>query len=641
MVVTEPIRDATASMLERLPVTIVRSSTQACKQVASEIAALVKRKQQDNETAVLGLATGDSPKEVYRELVRLHREEGLSFKNVVTFNLDEYYPMSKASKLSYHFFMHHHLFDHIDIPPENVNIPDGEMEEEKVSDFCSYYEQRIDAYGGLDVQLLGIGRTGHIGFNEPGSHEESLTRLVKLHPITIMDATREFLREELVPRRAITMGIKSIMKARQVYLLAWGEKKAPIIKESVEGPISEEIPATFLQHHPEIKVIIDDDASQDLTRIRWPWVVSVVKWEDQLAKSAVIWLSEHLSKPILKLTEKDYRKNGLGDLLAYAGDSQRLNVKVFNTIQHTITGWPGGKPNTDDSSRPERALPGKKRVILFSPHPDDDVISMGGTFLRLVEQGHDVHVAYQTSGNIAVYDDDARRFSQFANDLAVSLGDKSGLFTGAYDEVLKTISTKKEDVPDSDLVRLIKGLIRKGEAAAGARFVGLDEDHIHFLNLPFYETGLSQKKEVGDKDIHILKELLEEVKPHQVFAAGDLRDPHGTHKVCFDAIVEGLRQLKDEAWVKDCWLWMYRGAWHEWPLHEIEMAVPLSPEDLRKKRLAIFKHQSQKDTPVFPGDDSREFWQRSEDRNRATAKAYDKLGFTEYEAIEAFVRYEY
>lgn len=641
MVAAQPSPDATASMLERLPVTIVKSSIHACKQVASEIADLIKSKQKNKETAVLGLATGDSPKEVYKELIRLHQEEGLSFKNVVTFNLDEYYPMPKTSKLSYHFFMHHHLFDHVDIPQENINIPDGEMAEDKIGDFCSYYEQKIDAYGGLDIQLLGIGRTGHIGFNEPGSHEESLTRLVKLHPVTIMDATREFLREEMVPRRAITMGIKSIMKARSVYLLAWGEKKAPVMKESVEGPISEEIPATFLQHHPKVKVIIDEDASQDLTRIKWPWVVSVVKWDDCLAKSAAIWLSEYLGKPILKLTDKDYRKNGLGDLLAYAGDSQQLNVKVFNAIQHTITGWPGGKPNTDDTHRPERAMPWEKRVIIFSPHPDDDVISMGGTFLRLVEQGHDVHVAYQTSGNIAVYDDDARRFTQFANDLALSLGDNSGLFTGAYDQVLKNIGTKKDDVPDSDLVRLIKGLIRKGEAAAGARFVGLDEDHIHFLNLPFYETGLSRKKKVGDEDIAILKELLQEVKPHQVFAAGDLRDPHGTHKVCFDAIVEALRQLKSEPWIKDCWLWMYRGAWHEWPLHEIEMAVPLSPEDLQKKRKAIFKHQSQKDTPVFPGDDSREFWQRAEDRNRETARAYDKLGFTEYEAMEAFVRYKY
>ncbi len=634
-------QDASATMLERMPVAIKESEDVACKEVASDIARLIIEKQKKGKTAVLGLATGVTPIKIYQELVKKHREEGLSFQNVVTFNLDEYYPQSKTSKLSYYYFMHHHLFDHIDIPAENINIPDGEIESDKIADYCKFYEEKIDAYGGIDIQILGIGRTGHIGFNEPGSRQESLTRLVKLHPVTIMDATREFIREEQVPRRAITMGIKTISKARKVYLLAWGEKKAPIIKEAIEGGISEEIPATFLQNHPNVSVMIDSDAALELTRIKTPWVVSVVEWDIDIAKSAVIWLGQKLKKPILKLTEEDYRKNGLGDLLAFAGDSQKLNVKIFDSLQHTITGWPGGKPNSDDTHRPERAQPTHKRVVIFSPHPDDDVISMGGTFRKLVKQGHEVHVAYQVSGNIAVFDDDARRYGEFMRDIARQLNLASEEFNKIHDDVVKAIESKEDSSKDTELIRTVKGLIRKGEASAGARFIGLKDENIHFLNLPFYETGEAQKNSLGQEDIDIIKNLLLEVKPHQVFAAGDLRDPHGTHKVCFDAIVMALNELKDEEWIKDCWLWMYRGAWHEWETDEIEMAIPLSPVDLMYKRKAIFKHQSQKDSPVFPGNDPREFWQRAEDRNRQTAQYFDQLGLTEYEAIEAFVRYHY
>ena len=634
-------QDASSTMLERMPVTIKESDNAACIDVADAIAGLIINKQKNNETAVLGLATGATPIKIYQELVRKHREEGLSFSNVVTFNLDEYYPQSKTSKLSYYYFMHYHLFDHIDIPAENINIPDGEIESDKIADYCKFYEEKIDAYGGIDIQILGIGRTGHIGFNEPGSRQESLTRLVKLHPITIMDATREFIREDLVPRRAITMGIKTISKARKVYLLAWGEKKAPIIKQAIEGPVSEEIPATFLQNHPNVSVLIDPDAAVELTRIKTPWVVSVVNWDIDMAKSAVIWLGQKLKKPILKLTEGDYRKNGLGDLLGFAGDSQKLNVDIFNSLQHTITGWPGGKPNSDDTHRPERAVPSKKRVIIFSPHPDDDVISMGGTFRKLVKQGHDVHVAYQVSGNIAVFDDDARKYGEFMKDISKALNIASEEFDEIHDELTNSIETKGASSKDTKLIRTVKGLIRKGEASAGARFIGLKDENIHFLNLPFYETGEARKNVLGPTDINIIKALLSEVKPHQIFAAGDLRDPHGTHKVCFDAIIMALEELKQEDWIKDCWLWMYRGAWHEWATDEIEMAIPLSPVDLMYKRKAIFKHQSQKDTPVFPGNDPREFWQRAEDRNRQTAQYFDQLGLTEYEAIEAFVRYHY
>ena len=633
--------DASATMLERMRVVIKENEEAACRDVADDIARLIIRKQKNNETAVLGLATGVTPIRIYQELVKKHREEGLSFNNVVTFNLDEYYPQSKTSKLSYYYFMHHHLFDHIDIPSENINIPDGEIESTKIADYCRFYEEKIDAYGGIDIQILGIGRTGHIGFNEPGSRLESLTRLVKLHPITIMDATREFIREDLVPRRAITMGIKTISKARKVYLLAWGEKKAPIIKQAIEGPVSEEIPATFLQNHPNVSVLIDSDAAVELTRIKTPWVVSVVDWDLDVAKSAVIWLGQKLKKPILKLTEGDYRKNGLGDLLGFAGDSQTLNVRIFDSLQHTITGWPGGKPNSDDTHRPERANPARKRVVIFSPHPDDDVISMGGTFRKLVKQGHDVHVAYQVSGNIAVFDDDARKYAEFMRDFSSSLNIDPEAFEGIHDKVVEAMNSKKESSKDTKLMRTVKGLIRKGEAAAGARFIGLKDENIHFLNLPFYETGEARKNVLGQEDIDIIKNLLTEIKPHQIFAAGDLRDPHGTHKVCFDAILMALEALKQEEWITDCWLWMYRGAWHEWETDEIEMAIPLSPVDLMYKRKAIFKHQSQKDTPVFPGNDPREFWQRAEDRNRQTAQYFDQLGLTEYEAIEAFVRYHY
>ena len=632
--------DQTLTSLERIPTKIFDSEESGAIHIAQEIAKEVRMGSSSKPT-VLGLATGSSPIKIYHELVRMHKEEGLSFKHVVTFNLDEYFPIQKSSKLSYHHFMWHHLFDHIDIKRENVHIPDGQLAKEEVSGFCDEYERKIDDLGGIDIQILGIGRTGHIGFNEPGSHLKSKTRMVKLHPLTISDAKREFIEEDLVPRRAVTMGITTIMKATKVFLVAWGEKKAPIIRDAVEGIMSESIPATFLQTHPNAEFLIDHHAANELTRFKYPWIVSVVDWNDELVKRAVIWLSGLINKPVLKLTEEDYRENGLGDLISFVGDSQELNIEIFSSLQNTITGWPGGKPKVDDSRRPERANPEKKRVIVFSPHPDDDVISMGGTFIKLVEQGHDVHVAYQTSGNIAVFDDDARRFVEFSKDLANYLDTSKDQMAEFYRQVTDYLLIKENGFQDTPGIRKVKGLIRKGEAAAGARFVGLEDDHIHFLNLPFYETGSAQKMPLGEQDIQIIAALLQAVRPHQVFAAGDLKDPHGTHRVCFDAIVAALKGLSSESWTKECWLWMYRGAWHEWPVDKIEMAVPLSPSDLKKKRKAIFKHQSQKDTPVFPGSDSREFWQRAEDRNRATARKYDQLGLTEYEAMEAFVKYKF
>lgn len=626
---------------EKLPVTIFENAQEGAIRAAHEIASVIRSKQKEGRNAVLGLATGTSPINVYRELVRLHKEDNLSFKNVITFNLDEYYPMKPDELQSYVYFMHEHLFNHIDILPENINIPDGTLPIEKVKEYCLNYEKKIEAVGGIDVQLLGIGRTGHIGFNEPGSSSQTVTRLVKLDPLTITDAAKDFIKEEFVPLRAITMGVGTIMKARKIILLAWGEGKAKILQKTIEGNISDEVPASFLQQHPNVQVIVDQWAALELTRIKTPWLVGVVTWNKELIRRAVIWLSLTTEKPILKLTDEDYKDGSLSDLLVEAGNAYQLNIQVFNTIQNTITGWPGGKPNSDDTNRPERAQPFPKRSIIFSPHPDDDVISMGGTLLRLVDQKHDVHVAYQTSGNIAVFDDDARRFADFALDFYKKMNLGNGQMEHLHTEVVEFLKGKKLGEEDTSVVQDIKALIRKGEAAAACRFCGVKEENVHFMNMPFYETGKVQKKPLGEEDIQVVADLLQKIKPHQIFAAGDLRDPHGTHRVCLDAIFAALERLKGEAWIKDCYVWLYRGAWQEWDIEDIEMAVPISPEELLRKRKAIFKHQSQKDSPVFPGNDKREFWQRAEDRNRATAQLYDKLGLTEYEAIEAFVRHKF
>ena len=625
---------------EKLPVTVYPDSIIASHQVANRIASLIKRKQAKGEQTVLGLATGVTPIEVYEELVRLHKEEGLSFKNVVTFNLDEYYPMKPDSLQSYVTFMKQNLFNHIDIDLKNVHIPDGTLPLEEIPAFCLEYEKKITSYGGLDLQVLGIGRTGHIGFNEPGSAPNSGTRLVTLDDLTRRDASRDFGGKANVPTKAITMGIGTIFKAREIILMAWNQKKATIIKKAVEGEISSDVPATYLQLSDNVEFVLDQNAATELTRFDIPWLVKDCVWDSKTIKKAVIWLANTLNKPILKLTEEDYNTHGMAQLATESGPVYNINIDIFNKIQHTITGWPGGKPDADDSQRPERATPDIKRAILFSPHPDDDVISMGGTFIRLVDQGHDVHVAYQTSGNTAVWDDDALRFVEFAKDFSASVNLETTHLDNLYTDMRKFLENKLPNQSDTIEIQTVKGLIRKGEAISGARFAGLADDHIHFMALPFYETAKNQKVVAYEDDIVRTMELLQQVKPHQVFAAGDFADPHGTHKICFDIILQALKRLeRTEAWVKDCWLWLYRGAWHEFPTHEIEMAVPLSPQEVERKRFAIFKHQSQKDRPVFPGDDSREFWVRAEDRTRDTAKAYDKLGLAEYEAMEAFVRY--
>ncbi len=622
---------------EKVHVEVFASSHVGSLAIANEIADLIRKKQKANEMCVLGLATGSSPIKVYEELVRQHKEEGLSFKNVVTFNLDEYFPMEKTNTQSYYYFMHEHLFDHVDILPENIHIPDGSIALDDVYQYCLDYEAKIDSFGGLDFQLLGIGRTGHIGFNEPGSHYNSSTRLVTLDYLTKADAASAFHGIDNVPTRAITMGIKTIKSAKRIVLMAWGNKKADIVRQAIEGEITPSIPATFLQDHFKTTFIVDEEACSELKRFKTPWLVGPVKWTKELRGKAIVWLSQHLGKPILKLTDREYNDNGMSELVAMEGSAYDLNIQMHNSLQRTITGWPGGKPNADDKHRPERAEPARKRVILFSPHPDDDVISMGGTFLRLVQQGHDVHVAYQTSGNIAVADHDALRFAEFSRDI----NKVNGVSTEELDEIIESIKNKKEGDLDPLPVRKIKGLIRRGEAIAGARYCGVTDNNIHFLDLPFYETGKSKKNPIGEADIQIIQDLIEEVKPHQIYAAGDLADPHGTHKVCLDAIFAAVDRLKVKDFMKDCWVWLYRGAWHEWPIDEIEMAVPLSPDEVMKKRKAIFFHQSQKDGVMFQGEDSREFWQRAEDRNGETARLYNKLGLTEYEAIEAFVRYKY
>ena len=628
-----------ADRFEKVPVQIYEKPAEAVKAIAREIAELIRAKAARNEQCVLGLATGSSPIKLYQELVRMHKEEGLSFKNVMTFNLDEYLPMAKESVHSYHYFMHHHLFDHIDIDPKNIHIPDGTLKSDEIENFCQEYEKAIDAAGGIDIQILGIGRTGHIGFNEPGSTLNSKTRMVYLNELTMKDASGDFGGMDKVPTRAITMGVGTIMKARKVILMAWGENKAPIIRATVEGSVSDAVPATFLQVHSNAQFVIDESAAEELTRANLPWLVSKVEWNDKLIRKAVIWLCQKVNKPILKVEDKDYMNNGMSDLINTFGSANKVNIQVFNDLQHTITGWPGGKPNADDSTRPERATPYPKRVLIFSPHPDDDVISMGGTFARLVEQGHEVHVAYETSGSIAVLDDYLYQQMDIACSFTKLSGGDLASMEKAFEQVKKDIASKNEKEPESSNLLKYKAALRRAEARGADRYLGVPVDRVHFLNLPFYETGTVKKNPLGQADVDIIVKLLREVKPHQIYAAGDLADPHGTHGVCLDAILRAYNVVDGDDWFKECNTWWYRGAWMEWEIEKVDMAVPISPAELSIKRKAIYKHGSQNNGPAFPGDDPREFWQRAEDRNRNTADIYNRLGMAEYEAIEVFAKY--
>ncbi len=631
--------DIEAKKFEKINTIIHQNSEEASLFVAKEIAQLIKQRQKVGKKVVLGLATGSTPTKMYEYLVRFHKEEGLSFNNVVTFNLDEYYPMQPDSIHSYVRFMNEHLFDHLDIKKENIHIPDGSLKKDEVRSYCERYEQKIKSFGGLDIQILGIGRTGHIGFNEPGSTITSKTRMVRLDRVTRLDAASDFFGHENVPTKALTMGVGCIMDAKRIILMAWGEGKSDIIRQAVEGEIKESVPATFLQRHDNCDFILDEASASSLTRINTPWLVGECEWNDLRIKKATIWLSHTLGKAILKLTNEDYNEHGMGSMVAEKGSAEDINLKVFNQLQRTITGWPGGKPNADDHNRPERNTPFPKTSLIFSPHPDDDVISMGGTLLRLVDQGHEVHVAYQTSGNIAVFDDEVIRFMDFASDIQ----HENESLKQKYREVRDFLNHKGAGEADSLEVQHFKGLIRKGEALSACRYCGVKEENAHFQNLPFYETGTVKKKPYSEVDINLTKDLLKKIKPHQIFAAGDLSDPHGTHRVCLQVIYKALEQLKNEGaeWLQDCYVWLYRGAWQEWDIADMEMTVPIGPKDMRRKKNAIFKHQSQKDSAMFPGSDEREFWQRAEQRNQETAKKYDALGLAEYEAMEGFVRYHF
>ncbi len=628
--------------LEKIQVSIYPSLKEGSNFIAQEIANTIKAKQAAGQNCVLGLATGSSPKTVYAELVRMHKEEGLSFKNVVTFNLDEYYPIDNDALQSYNRFMKEQLFKHVDIDPANCHIPNGELKKEDIKKHCADYEAMIDAVGGIDLQILGIGNNGHIGFNEPGASIFSKTRLVPLDNSTRIANSHEFQNISKVPRLAITMGISTIMKAKRVLLMAWGQMKAPVLQKAVEGNLTEQIPASFLQQHTETLFVTDEPAASELTRFKSPWLAGDCEWTAKLIKKAVVNMALKLGKPILSLTNSDYNECGLSELLVEKGDAYEINLQVYYLLRDSITGWPGGKP-TPLPNPPERMSPYPKRSIIFSPHPDDDIISMGGTFMRLHDQGHEVHVAYQTSGNIAVTDEFVTRFLDFA----VGFENMFGMDTDKSAKILADarayLASKKSNQTDTAEIRAIKGLIRRCEAAATCRYVGLKEGQWHFQNLPFYETGTIQKNPMGEEDVLITIDLLRKIKPQQVFCAGDFADPHGTHIVCFNVVQEALKRIKaaGDEWVNDCWLWLYKGAWQEWNIEEIEMAIPMSPEQVMKKRFGIFIHQSQKDMVPFQGSDAREFWQRAEERNRGTAKLYESLGLTHYAAMEAFVRWHF
>jgi len=624
---------------EKIPTEIFETEKGGSVYIAHEIASLIKEKNERNEKCILGLTNGKSTLGIYHELVRMHHKEQLSFKNVVVFLLFEYYPLSNSTHGCF-VQMKEMFFDKVDILPENIYAPDGMIDKSNIIEFCKSYENKITSLGGIDLQILGIGRSGNIAFNEPGSQANASTRLILLDNISRKDAAELFGNVESVPISSITMGVGTILKSKRIILAAWGEHKSSVIKSAVEGSVSDSIPASYLQLHSNVKMVIDLHAAGELTRISRPWSVTSCDWDDKLIRRAIVWLCQKIGKPILKLTNKDYNENGLSELLALYGSAYNVNIKIFNDLQHTITGWPGGKPNADDTNRPERAHPYPKKVLIFSPHPDDDVISMGGTFKRLIDQKHDVHVAYQTSGNIAVADDEVIRFLAFLKGFRDIYQIENNTLDAKYNEFTRFIlQDKKEGDLDTREILEMKALIRRGEAKAACRYLGLPSKKVHFLNLPFYETGAVMKAPISEKDVDIIKNLLNDLKPHQIYVAGDLADPHGTHKVCLDAILAAIDEMKHEAWMQECRVWMYRGAWKEWEIDHIEMAVPISPEELRNKRNAILRHQSQMESAPYMGNDERLFWQRSEDRNRATAELYSQLGLASYEAIEAFVQY--
>ena len=629
---------------EKVPTDIFPTIEEGAIDIANHLETDIKKREQEGRKYVMGVGSGSSLTPIFHELIKRHQAGKLSFKNVVVFNAYEYFPLSEENVNRGINQLKERFLNHIDIDVENIFTPDGTIAQNDVQEHCRQYEQHIKELGGLDVILLGIGRMGNIATNEPGSSITSASRLILIDETSREEMKMSFGSQESVPPCSITMGISTILSARKIFLTAWGEEKAEIIKKTVEGKVSDAVPASFLQTHNDAHVVIDLSAAAKLTRIQHPWLVASCKWTDKLVRSALVWLCQITGKPLLKLTNKDYNENGLSELLALYGSAYNANIKIFNDLQHTITGWPGGKPDADDTYRPERANPFPKRVIVFSPHPDDDVISMGGTLRRLVQQGHDVHVAYETSGNIAVGDEEVVRFMHFINGFnQLFANEQDEVIKSKYKEIKEFLKNKKEGDIDSQDIRTIKGLIRRGEARTASTFNQIPLDHVHFLDLPFYESGKIEKLPMGEADVNIVRELITKVKPHQIYVAGDLADPHGTHRKCTDAVLAAI-DLEKEAkaeWLKDCRVWMYRGAWAEWEIENIEMCVPISPEELRAKRNSILKHQSQMESAPFLGNDERLFWQRSEDRNRGTAKLYDDLGLACYEAMEAFVEYKF
>ena len=629
---------------EKVPTDIFPTIEEGAIDIANHLEADIKKREQEGRKYVMGVGSGSSLTPIFQELISRHEAGRLSFKNVAVFNAYEYFPLSEENVNRGINQLKERFLNHIDIDVENIFTPDGTIAQNDVQEHCRQYEQHIKELGGLDVILLGIGRMGNIATNEPGSSITSASRLILIDETSREEMKMSFGSQESVPPCSITMGVSTILSARKIFLTAWGEEKAEIIKKTVEGKVSDAIPASFLQTHNDAHVVIDLSAAAKLTRIQHPWLVASCKWTDKLVRSALVWLCQITGKPLLKLTNKDYNENGLSELLALYGSAYNANIKIFNDLQHTITGWPGGKPDADDTYRPERAKPFPKRVIVFSPHPDDDVISMGGTLRRLVQQGHDVHVAYETSGNIAVGDEEVVRFMHFINGFnQLFANEQDEVIKSKYKEIKEFLKNKKEGDIDSQDIRTIKGLIRRGEARTASTFNQIPLDHVHFLDLPFYESGKIEKLPMGEADVNIVRELITKVKPHQIYVAGDLADPHGTHRKCTDAVLAAI-DLEKEAkaeWLKDCRVWRYRGAWAEWEIENIEMCVPISPEELRAKRNSILKHQSQMESAPFLGNDERLFWQRSEDRNRGTAKLYDDLGLACYEAMEAFVEYKF
>ena len=629
---------------EKVPTDIFPTIEEGAVDIANQLEADIKKREQEGRKFVMGVGSGSSLTPIFQELIRRHEAGRLSFGNVVVFNAYEYFPLNAENVNRSINQLKERFLNHVDIEAENIFTPDGTLAQDDVQEHCRQYEQHIKEQGGLDVILLGIGRMGNIATNEPGSSITSASRLILIDETAREEMKMSFGSQETVPPCSITMGVSTILSARRIFLTAWGEEKADIIKKTVEGKVSDTVPASFLQTHNDAHVVIDLSAAAKLTRIQHPWLVASCKWTDKLVRSALVWLCQVTGKPILKLTNKDYNENGLSELLALYGSAYNANIKIFNDLQHTITGWPGGKPDADDTYRPERAKPFPKRVIVFSPHPDDDVISMGGTLRRLVQQGHDVHVAYETSGNIAVGDEEVVRFMHFINGFNQLFGNEQDeVIKSKYKEIKEFLKHKKEGDIDTQDVRTIKGLIRRGEARTACTFNQIPLDHVHFLDLPFYESGKIEKLPMGEADVNIVRKLISTVQPHQIYVAGDLADPHGTHRKCTDAVLAAIDLEKEAkaAWLKDCRVWMYRGAWAEWEIENIEMCVPISPEELRAKRNSILKHQSQMESAPFLGNDERLFWQRSEDRNRGTAKLYDDLGMACYEAMEAFVEYKF